>query len=106
MKGIITKVLEVKALYDNMSEALKSVYFEESDGFGSRIGSWWTRDIDGKNFHVGVDVRSDDWFILYGEDEKNSCELEFVKNEAGEMVPYEYTVWTGHYGHKTYHKVF
>lgn len=107
MKGIITKVLAIKNLYDNMAEDLRPYFFRSASGYWIQRG--WTMDQTeaDEEIHVTMDVRGDDWFLLYGEDGKNSCELDFRKNEkTGELTPYEYTVWTGHYRNRTYHRVF
>lgn len=107
MKGIITRTLAIKNLYDNMAEDLRPYFFNHASGYWLHRG-WWMHQTEAEaEIQVTMDVRSDDWFLLYGEDEENSCELDFRKDEkTGEMVPYEYSVWTGHYGYKTYNRVF
>lgn len=100
MKGIISRVLAIKDLYDNMAEDLKPYFF---DSYGDR---WYLRERSGsEKFHVGLDPRGD-WYILYGHDAENSCELVFCTDEkTGDMVPAEYTVWN-HWDEKSYHRVF
>ncbi len=101
MKGIITRTLEVKAVFDNMAEDMRPVFFKvEHDG----NNLYWS--MAGYNrMRVELDDRGD-WFILYGEDPENRCELEFWEDrKTGKMIPYEYTVWN-HWKQRTYHKVF
>lgn len=100
MAGIITKVLETKATYDNMSEGLRTAFFHVNND-----GEWHTRDMYGSAFYVSIDKRDRDWYILYGKDRGTSCELDFRRNENGEMVPYEYIVWNWA-DRVTYHRVF
>ena len=101
MRGIITRTLETKAIYDNMAEDMRPYFFK--DGGRSEIG-WYTYP-NRERFQVTLDDRGD-WFILYGQDPENGCELVFGPDEkTGEAVPYEYTVWN-HWDQKTYHRVF
>lgn len=101
MKGIITKVLEIKALYENTPETLRPILFKT---YGD--GTWALRDRDGNGFVAYVDRISYYGMIIEGADpDRNTCcELEFVRNSKGEMVPTEYTVWNARY--ETYHRVF
>lgn len=107
MKGIISKTLAIKDLYDNMAEDLRPYFFRSASGYWLHRG--WTMDQTeaDEKIHVIMDIRSDDWFLLYGEDDRYSCELDFREDEkTGKLVPYEYTVWNGRYGDRTYHRVF
>lgn len=100
MRGIITRTLEVKALHDNMTENMRPYFFS------SHRKDWHLRERSGsEKFHVSLDDRGD-WYILYGYDAENSCELVFCTDEkTGDMVPAEYTVWN-YWNEKTYHKIF
>lgn len=101
MKGIITKVLEIKALYDNASEAVRPILFKTYED-----GTWALRRREGDKFVVYVDRATADRLIIEGADDNLNvfCELEFIRNSEGNMVPAEYTVWFG--SHRTYHRVF
>lgn len=101
MKGIITKVLEIKALYENTPETLRPIFFKTYED-----GTWALRRREGDGFVAYVDRATTDWLIIEGADDNLNvfCELEFVRNSKGDMVPAEYTVWFG--SHRTYHRVF
>lgn len=105
MKGIISRVLEIKALYDNASEAVRQILFKTYED-----GTWALRRREGDKFVVYVDLATTDRLIIEGADNnlKVFCELEFVRNSEGDMVPAEYTVWFGSYrsSYRTYHRVF
>lgn len=100
MRGIITRTLEVKALYDNMAEDMRPYFFD------SYRNDWHLLERSGsEKFHVSLDHRGD-WYILYGHDAENGCELVFCTDEkTGDMVPAEYTVWN-YWDKKSYHRVF
>ena len=97
MKGIISRALEVKAIYDNMAEDVRPTFFLITDQ-----GAWWR--ICGFNrLNVECEYRHG-WIFLYGDDPKNRCELVFYPDEeTGKVVPAEYTVWN-EFGQRTYHR--
>lgn len=99
MKGIITRTLEVKAIYDNMAESARPVFFRMEDQ-----GEWWQ--ISGCN---GLKVECEykyGWIFLYGKDSKNECELVFCPDEkTGKAVLAECTVWN-ELDQRTYQRFF
>ena len=99
MKGIITRTLEVKAVFDNMAESLRPVFFKVMDE-----GAWWQ--IKGYN-HLDVECEYKyGWIFLYGHDAENSCEMVFCPDEkTDDIVPAEYTVWN-YWNQRTYHRFF
>ena len=101
MKGIISKVLEIKALYDGASEAVRSILFKTYED-----GTWALRRREGDDFVAYIDRATADRLIIEGADSNLNifCELEFIRDSKGDMVPAEYTVWFG--AHETYHRVF
>lgn len=99
MRGIITRTLQVKDLYDSMDETMRPIIFTL---YGR--GAWAEWGLEGKDgTYFSFDNRGD-WFILYGRDEENECELVFTKDKNDEYVPAEYTVWRWH--RKTYFRKF
>lgn len=100
MKGIISRTLQVKALYDSMDETMRPIVFRLYDR-----GAWNEWVLEGENgTRFSLDNRGD-WFILYGKDDENECELVFCEDKNGAYVPAEYTVWNS-WNEKTYFRKF
>lgn len=100
MAGIITMTLETKALYDNMSDTLRPIFFKTYDN-----GDWSLKETDSA-FHAYIEHRDADWELIYGSDTRLNlfCELDYRRNDSGEMVPYEFSVWNARV--RTYHRFF
>ena len=85
MKGIITRTLEVKKVYDNMDETMRPIFFRTFDK-----GEWYIKGENDTEFEIDI---HNGWYVLYGLDEYASCELVFTEDKNGKYIPVEYSVY-------------
>lgn len=97
MRGIITRTLEVKKVYDNMDETMRSIFFRTFDK-----REWYIKGENDTEFEIDI---HNGWYVLYGLDEYASCELIFTEDENGKDVPVEYSVYDI-WKNKTYFRKF